>query len=198
MSSRRHLRSFCLLLAVPLLLSFAGCREPKGEALDEYESSEVRTRSMDFQVYPGSSFLEEHTEAYRRSHSILNPRSKTIPPMAFYESNDPVETVAGFYAKIYGYERVHPNAVNDFSPYPPHAYLTRGDLAEATRAIVPIIEQLGYDSDISDVSGDFAGAHVDGIDLFPRVSLQRPWYDFISGEVRDTTMILMVQELPEQ
>lgn len=198
MKNYKWMLQCCMPLIIVLLMTSFGCREPEGEVLDEYESSEVLARSMDFQVYPGSSFLQEHTEAYRRSHSILNPRSRTIPPMAFYESDEPVETVAGFYAKIYGYDRVHPNAVNDFSPYPPHAYLIKGDLAEATGAIVPIIEQLGYDSDISDVSGDFVGAHIDGIDLFPRVSLQRPWYDFIAGEVRDTTMILMVQELPEQ
>lgn len=173
------------------------CSEPGVEPLSEYESSEVAKRSMDFQVYPGSTFLEDHTEAYRRSHSIVNPQSRRIPPMAVYESADSVEEVAQFYARIYGYDRVHPNTVNDFSPYPPHAYLIRGELGEATRTILPIIEQLGYESDITGVSGPFVGAQIDGIDLFPRVSLQRPWYDFITGEVRDSTMILMVQELPE-
>jgi hypothetical protein len=183
------------IIGIAALLLAAGCRErSEMEPLDAFHSADLSARAWSFQVYPGSEFLPAHTDAYRRTHLVLNPGAESSPPIAVYESRDPVEEVASFYGNKYGYGDVAPDSVMGFRAHAPPAYFTGGDLGEDTRNIEPILRQLGFDHDLSQIEGRWRGAHVSPTGPHPRVTIQRPWYDFARGEVRDTTMILMVRE----
>jgi hypothetical protein len=188
-------QGFVIGIVVVLLLA-AGCRERAAmEPLDAFQSADLSARVWSFQVYPGSEFLPAHTEAYRRTHLLLNPGAESSPPIAVYESRDSVEEVASFYGSKYGYgDDVASDSVAGFRAHAPPAYFTRGGLGEDTRNIEPILRQLGFDHDLSQIGGTWRGAHVSPTGPYPRVTIQRPWYDFSRGEVRDTTMILMVRE----
>lgn len=182
-----------LVLAVWLF----GCEERSVTPMGEYEARKLEHQLWEFQIYPGARYLEELTEAYKRAHFLMNPEDDEAPRMAVYESEDSIDQVGAFYADKYGYGRVEPNAVNDFKPFAPPAYFSEGSLEESTRQILPMLEALELSTSIEGVEGEFRSAHIEGIDRYPRVTLQSPWYDVIDAEVRETTMILMVLELPE-
>lgn len=167
-------------------------RDSELEVLDEYESADLAARAWSFQVYPGANFLPDYTDAYRRSHALLNPDTPDPPPIAVYDTDDPVEQVARFYADKYGYGTVSASAGTD--PRRAPAYFTSGDLGMDTRNIADLLRELGYHQDLAEVEGAWAGAHIAPTGPYPRVTIQRPYYHFASGEIRDRTMILMVRE----
>lgn len=179
-----------LILAALLVVSCGDEGEVK--VLDEYESADLAARAWSFQVYPGSEFLPDYTDAFRRSHALLNPSSPEPPPIAVYDTDASVEDVARFYVETYGYDRISP-APEDPGEAPP-AYLTSGDIGEDTRKIEDLLRRLGYDHDLDSVEGEWKGAHIAPVGPYPRVTIQRPYFHFGSGEVRDRTLILMVRE----
>ncbi len=187
-------RWIVLMIMLFAILSF-GCRKEESvKPLSEGESADLSAQAYDFQIYPGSLFDSDLTDLYRKAHFVLNPKATSAPPMAVYLSEDPLEEVAQWYAKKYGYSRVAENEVANFSSVPPRAYYTTGDLGEATRQIVPILEKLNLDADVSAVQGTFRGATISPTGNFPRVTLQRPYYDPIQKKTIDRTFILMVKE----
>ncbi len=179
-----------LIVAAMVLVSCES--EPEMTVLDEYESADLAARAWSFQVYPGAEFLPSYTDAFRRSHSLMNPESPEPPPIAVYETSDPVETVARFYAEKYGYAAVA--ASRESSEAAPPAYFTSGDLGVDTRQIGDLLKRLGFAHDLTDLSGSWSGAHIAPTGPYPRVTIQRPYFDLESGEVRDKTLILMVRE----
>ena len=180
-----------LLAIAACLVALSSCREePAVEVLDEYESADLAARAWSFQVYPGATFLPAFTDAYRRSHSILNPDSPEAPPIAVYETDDPVEEVAAFYVDTYGYGTVDHEPDDQEDP----AYFTTGDLGVDTRNIADLLAELGYEHDLSRIEGEWRGAHIAPTGPYPRVTIQRPYYHFDTGEIRDRTLILMVRE----
>lgn len=178
------------LCAVVLLISCQN--EPEMRVLDEYESADLAARAWSFQVYPGSEFLADYTDAFRRSHTLLTPESPEPPPIAVYDTDASVEDVAQFYAETYGYEAVAPPPEDPDSA--PPAYFTSGDIGADTRKIADLLRQLGYQHDFSTLEGKWKGAHIAPTGPYPRVTIQRPYFHFASGEVRDRTLILMVRE----
>lgn len=158
------------------------------------ESAELQAHAYNFQVYPGAKFLEEQTELLRRAHFILQPDAIEAPPMAMYSTAAPLEEVAQFYASKYGYERIAPDEVNEFSSVKPAAYYTEGDLAADAQAVVPILEQMNRTLSLDRISGRWKGAHISTRDDMPRVTLQRPYVDIANDRVVDETLILMVRE----
>lgn len=177
--------TFCLLV-------FLSCQsEPEMKVLDEYESADLAARAWSFQVYPGSEFLADYTDAFRRSHALLNPGSPEPPPIAVYDTDASVEDVARFYAETYGYDTVAP--ISD-DPASAPAYFTEGDIGTDTRKIGDLLRQLGYQHDLSTLEGEWTGAHIAPTGPYPRVTIQRPYFHFGSGDVRDRTLILMVRE----
>lgn len=181
------------ILGLFLVLLLSSCRdEPELEVLDEYESAGLAARAWSFQVFPGSEFLPDFTGAYRRSHALLNPESPEPPPIAVYVTDVPVEEVARFYAEKYGYPEVA--ELQAASESGPPAHYTSGDLGTDTRNISGLLTQLGYEHDLSSVGGTWQGAHIEGTGPYPRVTIQRPYFDFESGEIVDRTLILMVRE----
>lgn len=188
------MKSLRVAVAVLCLISLGSCREESRlEVLDEYESADLAARAWSFQVYPGASFLPDYTVAFRKSHAILNPDLPEPPPIAVYDTDAPVEEVARFYAEKYGYGEVaDPPGSEEVDP--PPAYFTSGDLGTDTRNIADLLAELGYDHDLSSLGGEWNGAHIAPTGPYPRVTIQRPYYDFVSGEIRDRTLILMVRE----
>lgn len=181
------------VLLVAGLFTFSCESEPEMTVLDEYESADLAARAWSFQVYPGAAFLPSYTEAFRRSHTLMNPESPEPPPIAVYDTSDPVEEVARFYAEKYGYADVASSSESSEGT-PPPAYYTSGDIGVDTRQIGDLLKRLGFTHDLTGLSGPWLGAHIAPTGPYPRVTIQRPYFHIDSGDVRDRTMILMVRE----
>lgn len=181
-----------LLIAVAALALAASCREEKLEPMAPHEAAEVQAKAYNFHVYPGAGFLEQQTDVLRRSHFVLHPDAADAPPMAMYEADAPIDEVAKFYADKYGYPGLAENAGPEGGEKP-LAYFTSGDLSESL-AIRPITEKLGLKLKFEGLSGPWRGAHVSPKPNMPRVTLQRPYFDFVNDRVVDRTLILMVKE----
>jgi hypothetical protein len=171
---------FLLLLALALM-AIAGC---KGEK----KTNEPET--FQFTIYPGSRYLQQVTEVFKQAKKAADPNAE-IPPMAIYDTDAPVETVAQFYAKSYGYGSVAPDATNNLSAAKPPAYYRTGDLGADTRAAEPIIKKIGLTTDVSKASGTYRAAEISRKNNRPQVTVQRPYFDPTTSQVVDRTIILM-------
>jgi len=179
---------------VAVLLVTSCRREELTPPLSSAESAEVQARAYSFKVYPGSRFLQPQTELFRKAHFVLHPEAVQAPPTAAYESEGSVEQVAQFYAREYGFSKVAESEANGFSSIKPNAYYTSGDLATDLPSIKPILEKLEMKVDESKAVGSYRGAHINGTDTRPRVTIQRPYFDVATSRVIDRTLILMVRE----
>jgi hypothetical protein len=180
----RRMRTHKTLLLLALaLVAIAGC---KGEK----KSNEPET--FQFTIYPGSRYLQQVTEVFKQAKKVADPTSE-IPPMAIYDTDAPVDTVAQFYAKSYGYGNVAPDATNNLSSAKPPAYYRSGDLGADARAVQPIIEKLGLHTDVSKASGTYRAAEISRKPNRPQVTVQRPYFDPTTSQVVDRTIILMAR-----
>ncbi len=178
-----------------LCVALSACKkEEKIEPVSSYESADIQARAYNFRVIPKSRFLEPQTDLLRRAHFVLTPASKEAPPMAMYENDASVDEVAKWYAAQYEYGEIAPDVANNFSSVKPMAYYLKGDLAVDTPPIKPILEKLAVNTDLSAAKGEYRGAHISPKPGFPRVTIQRPWFDAVNGKVVNTTMVLMVRE----
>jgi hypothetical protein len=168
-----------LLVALALVLALAAC---KGEKAKEEEFS--------FVVYPGSRYLPQVTDLMKQAHKILNPAQEP-PPTAVYDTDAPVEQVAEFYAKSYGYNTVAPDATNNLSAAKPPAYFRSGDIATDVKAIVPIAEKMNLKIDASKAQGHYKAAEIAAKPNRPRVTVQRPYFDVSTSQTVERTLILM-------
>jgi hypothetical protein len=177
-----------------VVLAAIGCRkESPLRPLSEYESADLQARTYNFQVYPQARFLEKQTELLRRAHFVMQPKATEAPPMAMYDTEAPLDQVAQFYADRYGY-KLAANQTNDFSSVKPDAYYASGDLAKDVQTIKPVLDQLKVQPDLSKAVGEYRAVHINPSENMPRVSLQRPYFDLINGQVVDRTQILLVRE----
>ena len=173
------------LIPVLLLLAtlVAGC------AKDEQY---VEPESFAFLPYPGARYLGELTEVTRQAHKLIKPNEEP-PPVAIYDTEDPVEQVAEFYAKAYGYKSVAPDATNNLSAVRPNAYYRTGDLATDIKAIEETLPKLGVTTDVSKAQGMYKAAEITHRPNRPRVTIQRPYFNVKTSEVVDRTIILMAR-----
>src|SRR5260370_11012949 len=167
-----------------MLLSVAltGCKSEKSE------QSEPAT--FTFTVYPGSQYLAELTELFKRAATVINPNT-TPPPIAIYDADAPLDAVATFYAKTYGYTKVASDATNNLSAAKPPAYYRNGDLSADIKAVEPLIKKLNLTVDVSKALGKYRAVEIESKMNRPRVTIQRPYFDVIKSQVVDRTMILM-------
>lgn len=174
---------FRVVLAAVIVaaLMFAGC---KGE--EEYAEPEA----FSFVVYPGGRYLGQLTETTKSAHKVLNPNQEP-PPTAIYDTDAPVEQVAEYYAKEYGYNGVAPDATNNLSAAKPPAFYRTGDLAADTKAIEQLLKRLNLNTDVSKATGLYKAADIQPRPNRPRVTVQRPYFDATKSEVVDRTLILM-------
>lgn len=169
-----------LLVALALVLALAAC---KGEKAKEEES-------FSFVVYPGSRYLPQLTDLTKQAHKVINPAQEP-PPTAIYDTEAPVEQVADFYAKSYGYNTVAPDATNNLSAAKPPAYYRTGDILADAKAVVPLAEKMNVKIDVSKASGHYKAAEIAGKPSRPRVTVQRPYFDVTTSQTVDRTLILM-------
>ena len=158
-----------LLVALALVLALAAC---KGEKTKEEEFS--------FVVYPGSRYLPQLTDLIKQAHKVLSPTEEP-PPTAIYDTEAPVEQVAEFYAKSYGYKTVAPDATNNLS----------AAIATDVKGVVPIAEKMNLKIDTSKAVGKYKAAEISAKSSRPRVTVQRPYFDVSTSQTVDRTLILM-------
>jgi hypothetical protein len=178
---------FARALAVGLILTVAvaGCRKEKAAPSSE-------PASFTFIIYPGARYLPQLTELTKQSHKIGKP-SEEPPPTAIYDVDAPVETVAEFYAKSYGYSKVAADATNNLSAAKPAAYYRNGDLAMDVKNVQPLLQKMNVKTDISKAVGKYKAAEIEPRPNRPRVTVQRPYFDVTTSQVVDRTMILMAR-----
>ena len=169
-----------LLVALALVLALAAC---KGEKAKEEES-------FSFVVYPGSRYMPQLTDLIKQAHKVLSPTEEP-PPTAIYDTEAPVEQVAEFYAKSYGYKTVAPDATNNLSAAKPPAYFRSGDIATDVKAVVPVAEKMNLKIDTSKAVGKYKAAEISAKSSRPRVTVQRPYFDVSTSQTVDRTLILM-------
>lgn len=173
------------LLSALLILTavFAGC---KGK--EEFAEPEA----FSFVVYPGSRYLGQLTETFKNAHRALS-QGEEPPPIAVYDTDAPVEQVAEFYAKEYGYKEVAPDVTNNLSAAKPPAYYRTGDLATDTKAIEELLKKMNMPTDVSKAQGQYRAAEILPRPNRPRVTIQRPYFDANTSQVVDRTLILMAR-----
>ena len=176
-STTRNLLSALLILTALV----AGC---KGK--EEFAEPEA----FSFVVYPGSRYLGQLTETTKNAHRIVSPGQEP-PPTAIYDTDAPVEQVAQYYAKEYGYKEIAPDMTNNLSAAKPPAYYRTGDLAADTQAIAPLLQQMNVPADVSKATGSYRAADIMPRPNRPRVTVQRPYFDVTTSTVVDKTLILM-------
>jgi len=170
-------RNTRILVAALLLLTatFVACRGE--EELAEPEA-------FSFVVYPGSRYLGQVTETVKAAHKVIDP-SKEPPPTAIYDTEAPLEQVADYYVKQYGYKEIaQSNAGN------PPAHWRNGDLADV-KGIEPIIRQMNLPTDVTKAQGSYQAVELEPRPNRPRVTIQRPYFDVLTSQVVDRTYILM-------
>jgi hypothetical protein len=172
---------FLLSALLALTVIFAAC---KGE--EEFAEPEA----FSFVVYPGSKYLGQLTENTKQAHKVINPAQEP-PPTAIYDTDAPLEQVADYYAKQYGYNEVAPDATNNLSAAKPQAYYRTGDLAADAKAIQPLLQKMNLPTDVTKAAGAYKAADIAPRPNRPRVTIQRPYFDVTTSQVVDRTLILM-------
>jgi hypothetical protein len=173
-----------LSAAVVLAIVFTAC---KGD--EDYAEPEA----FSFVVYPGSRYLGQLTEATKNAHKVVNPAAEP-PPTAIYDTDAPVEKVAEFYAKEYGYGDVAPDITNNMSGgTTPQAYYRAGDLQADTKPIEGLLKQMNMPTDVTKAQGSYKAANIAPRPNRPRVTVQRPYFDVTTSQVVDRTLILMAR-----
>lgn len=176
-------KAFRSLLSAMLVITalFVSC---KGE--EEYAEPEA----FSFVVYPGARYLGPLTEKTKEAHKFVNPGAEP-PPTAIYDTDAPVEQVAEYYAKQYGYKEIAPNATNNLSASKPQAYYRTGDLAADVTSIADLLKKMNMPTDPSKAQGTYKAADISPRPNRPRVTIQRPYFDVTTSQVVDRTLILM-------
>ncbi len=176
-------KRFLLTVLLVLTAFFAGCKGK--EELAEPEA-------FSFVVYPGSRYLGQVTETFKNAHKILNPGNEP-PPIAVYDTDAPVEQVAEFYAKEYGYKEVAPDMTNNLSAAKPPAYYRTGDLQTDAKGIEDLLKKMNMPTDVTKAQGQYRAADILPRPNRPRVTVQRPYFDVTTSSVVDRTLILMAR-----
>lgn len=173
--SRQSRTLITIIIAVAMLFSCKGKEKP------------AETDVFSFVVYPGSRYLGQLTDTTKQAHKVANPAIEP-PATAIYDTEASVEEVARHYAKEYGYgEIVEPPAG---SP-PLNATWRTGDLATDAQAIAPLLQKMNLPTDVSKAQGTYRAAELVAKPNRPRVTIQRPYFDVLTSQVVDRTLILM-------
>lgn len=168
-----------LLLALLIaLVAIPGCRKEKG----------AEEEAFSFVVYPGARYLSQLTDLTKQAHKILQPGRTDVPAIAIYDTDAPLDSVVQYYLDSYGYKiSTDPNAAVTKPP----AYRRSGDLQVDAQSVGQLIPKLGLKTDISKAVGRYDAVELNGKANRARVTIQRPYFDVVTSQVVDRTMILM-------
>jgi len=177
----KTLRSLAVLTIA--LLAVAGCK---------HEKQANQPEEFAFIVYPGARYLTDLTKLTMDAHKVVSPGSP-VPPTAIYDTDAPLDKVADFYARTYGYNNIAPDSTNNLSSAKPAAYYRSGDIGADLKAIQPILQKMNLHPDESKAVGHYKGVEIASKPNRPRVTLQRPYYDITTSQTVDRTIILMAR-----
>lgn len=177
----RASRAVMIVAAAALVL--AACKTEKTAATVEPQAFTITT-------YPGAQYLADLSETTKRAFTIVHP-NQPPPPVAIYDTDAPLESVADYYAKAYGIDKIAPDPTNNMSAAKPPAYYRVGDLQPDVKAIESLLKQMKMSTDISKAQGKYRAAEIEPKTNRPRVTIQRPYFDVTKSQVIDRTMILM-------
>ena len=109
-----------------------------------------------------------------------------------YDTDAPVEQVAEYYAKQYGYKEIAPDMANNLERRQaarvlPHRRPRRGHEGHRGRCI----KQMNLATDVCKAVGTYKAAEIAPRPNRPRVTIQRPYFDVTTSQVVDRTLILM-------
>lgn len=166
------------------LIALASCHK------EQTATSQPEPEAFSFVVYPGAQYLQELTDLDKKADAVTHPNGP-IPPLAIYDTDAPLDTVADYYVKQYGYAKIAPDATNNLSAARPQAYYRAGDLHDDVVPIEALLHKLGVNTDISKAQGKYRAVEIDAKKNRPRVTIQRPYFDVLKSQVIDRTMILM-------
>jgi hypothetical protein len=175
----RFTRSIVVLLLVAAAV--AGCSREKGAAEDSFK----------FEVYPAARYLPQLTEVTKQAYRIIKPSEPDAPQTAIYDTDAQVADVAKYYAELYGYGSVAPDATNNLSAAKPRAFHRTGDLQADQKAIEPLLPKLNLKTDVSKAVGSYDAVEIAGKSNRPQVTIQRPYFDVTTSQVVNKTLILM-------
>ena len=175
--------SRALVAALVCVVVVAGCKSKEPEASNE-------VAGFSFTVYPGSRYLAQLTDVTKQAHKVITP-NQDAPPTAIYDVDAPLEQVAEYYAKAYGYNTVAPDITNNLSVAKPPAYYRTGDIGADVKGIVPIAQKLNLTVDVTKAQGKYKAAEIEAKPNRPHVTVQRPYFDVTTSQVVDRTIILM-------
>jgi len=176
---------FSRAVAILMLLAAAlpGCKREKTAATEE-------PATFTFTVYPGSRYLAQLTELDKRAAAISKPK-EAPPPIAIYDTDASLDSVANFYAKAYGYSKIAVDVTNNLSAAKPAAYYRNGDLNTDIRGIEALLKKLNVSVNAAKAQGKYRAVEIESKMNRPRVTIQRPYFDVINSQVVDRTIILM-------
>ena len=175
--------SRAVLIASAAALVLAGCKTEKTTAT-------VEPQAFTITPYPGAVYLTQLSDVTKRAFTLIHPKDAP-PPVAIYDTDAPLETVADFYAKTYGIDRIASDPTNNLSAAKPPAYYRVGDLQTDVKAIDALLKQMKMNTDITKAQGKYRAAEIEPKTNRPRVTIQRPYFDVTKSQVIDRTMILM-------
>ena len=178
---KNPIRTLLIAAVAAMLVFLAGCKR---------EENYSEPEAFSFVVYPGAKYLGEMTEATKNAHRVINPGQEP-PPTAIYDTDAPMEQVAEYYAKEYGYNGVAPDATNNLAAAKPPAYYRTGDLAADNKGIEGLLKKMNMPTDVTKATGLYKAADIQGRPNRPRVTVQRPYFDLTKSQVVDRTLILM-------
>jgi hypothetical protein len=153
----------------------------------------VEPEAFSFVIYPGSRYLGQISEATKSAHKLVTPGTEP-PPIAIYDTDAPLDTVAEYYREQYGYKEILPSGPANpgaAGTLPPPAYRRSGDLASDAKAIEALVKQLGLGTDVTKAAGAYQAVEISPRPNRPRVTIQRPYFDVTTSQVVDRTLILM-------
>jgi hypothetical protein len=176
--------SRALAVASMALLTLASCHK------EQPAMRQPEPETFSFVVYPGAEYLQELTDLDKKADAATHPDGP-IPPLAIYDTDAPLDTVANYYVKQYGYTKIAPDATNNLSAARPLAYYRAGDLHSDVVSIQPLLQKLNINTDVTKADGKYRAVEIDAKKNRPRVTIQRPYFDVLKSRVIDRTMILM-------
>jgi hypothetical protein len=178
-------KSRALIVALVCLTAVVACKSKEQESSNDIPG-------FSFTVYPGAHYLAQLTETRKKALQQID-KNEASAPMAIYDVDAPVEQVAEYYAKAYGYTSVAPDASNNLNVTKPPAYYRVGDLAADTKAIEALLPKIGLNTEIAKAQGKYKAAEIESKPNRPHVTVQRPYFDVTTSQVVDRTLILMAR-----
>lgn len=148
--------------------------------VSSYEWSDPAAAKAPFPVAPGATLLPKATELTRRARAVLRGGAPDVQQrLVMFETDARLDEVGKFYAA----------ALGDGPAAPATVVHSTGDFARDEEKLAPLLETLGQPF-TRGAKGPYLSIEI-GAPGRPRVSLQRPYRDFVSDRIVDRTLIMI-------